>query len=172
MPLLPILFLLAAFVLVYLADWIRSQPKEAQRSLFAVSLVGLVAVSFLWSSRLTVINSAPYTTLDSRETARQWIAENLPAGSRIILEPYSPFVDPELYKVTAIPYATHQDLQWYRDNGFQYLIMSEGAFGRFYREPEKYPEHLAAYGELLAELQTVKIFNDGNYEVRIYSFPN
>jgi hypothetical protein len=100
--------------------------------------------------------------------ARLWIEHEIPPGSHIALEAYSPFVDPERYAVVGFRVLTVNSPEWYTENGFEYLIASEGMYGRFFREPDRYPKQVAAYNSLFAQLVPVKTFPDDNFEIRIY----
>jgi hypothetical protein len=66
------------------------------------------------------------------------------------------------YKLTDHP------AEWYAENGFEYLVFSQGMFARFYREPTKYAAEVARYEALFDASQLVRQFTDGGYEVRIY----
>jgi hypothetical protein len=110
-------------------------------------------------------------TVDSRETARVWIEDNLPPGSRIAVESYSPFVDPNRFAVQGIGQMFDHPPDWYQDQGLEYLVFSQGMFGRFLQEPGKYPDQVAAYDQLFETFELVRTFTDGGYEVRIYRIP-
>ncbi len=58
--------------------------------------------------------------------------------------------------------------EWYIDQGFDYLVFSEGMYGRFYREPERYRSEISQYESLFSRFDLVKVFNDGGYEIRVY----
>ena len=58
--------------------------------------------------------------------------------------------------------------EWYRQNGFDYLIFSQGMYGRFYAEPERYSMEVAQYDDLFNRFTLTRKFSDGGYEIRIY----
>ncbi len=58
--------------------------------------------------------------------------------------------------------------EWFIDQDFDYLVFSQGIFARFFADPEKYGEQVTAYDNLFNRFQLVKLFEDGNYEVRVY----
>ena len=73
--------------------------------------------------------------IDSRETARVWIENNLPPGARVYVEPYGPvygYARALLLKGAGCSRASRLD--WYVQNGFEYLVFSYGAYGRFLRK--------------------------------------
>ncbi|MGB9898716.1 hypothetical protein, partial [Thermanaerothrix sp.] len=108
------------------------------------------------------------TQPDGRETSRIWIEQNLPEGSKLAIESYSPFVNPEKFQVQVVGQIIDHDLNWYYEQGFEYLIFSQGMYGRYFAEPQKYNEQVKKYQEFFEKLTPINIFNDGNYEIRIY----
>ena len=58
--------------------------------------------------------------------------------------------------------------EWYIANGFEYLVFSQGMFGRFYQEPDRYSSEVSQYEDLFGAFDVVKTFTDGGYEVRVY----
>jgi hypothetical protein len=116
----------------------------------------------------TLQDTIQLTTVDSRETARVWIAHNLPTGARLAIESYAPYVDPETFAVHGVRRMIDHTPDWYLGNGFEYLVLSEGMFGRFYREPDRYSEEVSQYETLFAAFDLARMFMDGGYEVRIY----
>ncbi len=58
--------------------------------------------------------------------------------------------------------------EWYVEQGFDYLVFSEGMYGRFYRDPDRYRNEVLRYNKLFSRFDLVAIFTDGGYEVRIY----
>jgi len=108
------------------------------------------------------------TTVDSRETARIWIASNLSRGVRIAIESYAPYVDPQYFSVHGFNGLADHTPEWYIDNGFDYLVFSQGAFGRFYQDLARYSNRISQYEDLFSAFDMVRTFTDGEYEVRIY----
>jgi len=57
---------------------------------------------------------------------------------------------------------------WYIQQNFDYLVFSQGMYGRFYREPERYRNEISQYDNLFRQFNLVMMFTDGGYEVRVY----
>ena len=57
---------------------------------------------------------------------------------------------------------------WYIDEGFEYLIFSQGMYGRFYKDPDKYSDETLQYDSYFNKFKLLKVFTDGGYEVRVY----
>jgi len=174
-PLTPFLFLLAALFLVQAWDWLRRRapgPDRARPGARPFWVTGaaslLLALTLVIPLTGTIQAAHRLTTVDSRETARVWIAQNLPPGARVALESYAPYVDPQRFTVQGMYRLILYPPSWYIDEKFDYLVFSEGMFKRFYREPDKYAQQIAEYDALFQAFEPVKIFTDGDYEVRIY----
>ncbi|MGB3218548.1 MAG: glycosyltransferase family 39 protein [Anaerolineae bacterium] len=174
-PLTPFLFLLAALFLVHAWDWLyRREPGPdialpGTRPPWARGVAGLLlALTLLIPLTGTIQGANRLTTVDSRETARVWIAQNLPPGARVVLESYAPYVDPQRFTVLGVYRLILYPPAWYINEKFDYLVFSEGMFKRFYLEPDKYAAQIAEYEALFQAFEPIKIFTDGGYEVRIY----
>jgi 4-amino-4-deoxy-L-arabinose transferase-like glycosyltransferase len=171
LPLTPFLLLLAAALLVFLVERAAELKSRRWASVSILALFAVLAVG-LGISGLGIANlGAELHTVDSRETARSWIEANLPPGSRIALESYSPFVEPGHFAAQGVGRIIDHTPEWYVAQGFEYLVFSQGMFGRFYIEQKEYGAQVAAYEEFFEAFDLVRRFTDGGYEVRIYHIP-
>jgi 4-amino-4-deoxy-L-arabinose transferase-like glycosyltransferase len=168
LPLTPFLFLSAAWLLVDIFDRARSWRRKSLRRVSMGASIVLLIVILAFPISKTVQQTRHLTRVDSRETARVWINENLPSGAKVAIEPYSPFIDPARFSVHGMQIA-EQNPDWYFEQGFDYLVFAEGMYGRFYREPERYQAQILRYERLFERFELVAMFTDGDYEVRIYS---
>lgn len=166
LPLIPFLFLLASSLLVSLLG--QSNIRRSRRALTISAMGALILVSLTLPVLETVKSNIRLTTVDSRETARVWIADNLPNGARIAIESYAPYVDPQRFSVQGFVRMIDHTPDWYAANGFEYLVFSQGMFGRFYQEPDRYSNEVSQYEELFGAFDVVKTFTDGGYEIRVY----
>jgi len=172
LPLTPFLFLLASSFLVNLFKKKNTWQSNKLKLVALCAVVVLIILSLIFPFMQTVKDDIQLITVDSRETARIWIANNLPPGAKIVIESYAPYVDPKSFYVHGVYRMIDHKPDWYIDNGFDYLIFGEGMFGRFYREPDKYPKEVSQYEYLFHTFDLVKQFTDGGYEVRIYRVMN
>lgn len=165
LPMLPFVHLFAALFIMraWGAAVARRWAVPIRLSIAAVMVLAL-AGPFRYSFDAT----RQLATTDSRETARVWINEHLPAGSTLAFEAYTPFVDASYFKLAPIGRIIDREAAAYRDAGIDYAIVGEWMFGRFYAEPEKYPVEVGKYEAFFALYPLEKAFNDGGYEVRIY----
>ncbi len=168
LPLTPFLILLAAWFLIILFDNLKKVQTESSRRPLLVALAGLAIAVIVHPLSKTIADTQRLMTVDSRETARIWIDNNLPPGSKVAIESYSPFINPSRFSVHGFGRMIDHKPEWYIDQGFDYLVFSEGMYGRFYREPERYRSEISQYESLFSRFDLVKVFNDGGYEIRVY----
>ncbi len=85
LPALPALALLAAFGAVWLVDRLRASPRTRAALLGAAALL-LAGQGIVYSVHLDRVLSRD----DTRNLARAWMVENVPPGSKIVIEPIVP----------------------------------------------------------------------------------
>lgn len=169
LPVVPFVFLLAATLL---ADWGRAAQQIENRTTRRLTTAGLVIVTaalLLMPARSTVaINIQRQTEALSGPLAGQWIMTHVPPGSRIAMESYGPYFDPSAFDLQVINGLVDHPPQWYIDEGFDFLVFSQGSYGRFFRDPERYPEQIVRYEELFASFELVQKFRSESTEILIY----
>lgn len=161
-PIIPLIGLLAS------AGWGFLWKMTTKGNLVRISLVLLVAIQTIlmgYNSVKMVIN---YSVPDGREYARVWINDNITAGARIALESYSPLIDTSQFKVQYMRRMIDQTIIQYREQGVDYLVFSQGMFGRYFREPNLYENEVSRYKLLFSELELLKTFDQAEYEIKIY----
>jgi hypothetical protein len=85
MPALPAIALLAAFAVVKVADIVSTGPR-LRTALVTAAGVALVAQGLVYSVHLDRVLSRD----DTRNLARAWMVQNVPAGEKVVLEPIVP----------------------------------------------------------------------------------
>ena len=136
-----------------------------------VGALGYGAFDQLQRSRAyTRLVTLPHT----RWIAKVWIEENLPPGSRIAREFYTPPIDPQRFAVDELGYwgliRTPQLDQ------YDYLIASSEDFARFVAHADRYPQEAAAYYGIFGRYELIKSFA-GDWrtttgpEIRVYRRP-
>jgi hypothetical protein len=168
LPLTTFLFALAASFIVYLFHKVQELHSKPWRNFSFLIVTCLAIASLIFPTSKTLANAIQLTTVNSRETARIWINNNLPMGSKIAIESYSPFVDPARFSVQGYGRMIDHEAEWYTEQGFDYLVFSQGMFGRFYQDPVRYSVEVSQYDNLFRSFHLEKLFTDGGYEVRIY----
>ena len=142
-----------------------------KKSLFRSIAIGCLCVCMGYSFYASAKKNNALTIIDSRETARIWIDQNLPRGSKIALEAYSPYIEKSHFSLCGKNKIIEAHPAWYIANKFDYLIFSAGMFKRFYDNPKLYKQQIHRYDLFFKTFDPVKNFNDGGYEIRIYQVP-
>ena len=169
LPVLPFAFLLGASLLVQCWRW-ASKRTGPVRPAGMAAVVAVAAVSLLFPATQMVINSnLRQEGVRSREEASAWVSANINVGARVALEPYSPYAGPGRYAVQAFGALIDRDADWYKAQGFDYLIFSSGRYERYFHEADRYPDEVSRYNSLFDAFSLVKEFPDERYEIRIYS---
>jgi 4-amino-4-deoxy-L-arabinose transferase-like glycosyltransferase len=176
MPLLPFVYLLGASLIGWLAQaaakWRGGSGVKAARWAAMAALGLVIATSLLFPlERMIALTSYRIEGINSRQDAMRWIGENVPPGSRVAIEAYSPYVDPGRYTVYGLTRMTEYPAQWYVDNRIEYLVFSKFTFQRIYNARDRFPEEARRYDEMFSTFEALKTFPHGDYEIRIYRVP-
>ncbi|MFC2084240.1 glycosyltransferase family 39 protein [Bacteroidota bacterium] len=167
LPIIPLLILFGS-MLVYRVYQYFSLKKE-QNNIITKLVMIIVIVALLYVPVLnTVARGIKVNTKDSRETSRVWINNNILPLSRIAMESYSPYIDPDKYKLFPITSIIDNEPDWYIKNDIHFLVLSHGMYGRFLSDPERYSLQKNKYERFFSRFSLFKFFNDGGYEIRIY----
>jgi hypothetical protein len=168
LPLTPYLCLLAAALLADAWERVSGLHAQARRAIAYAAVCAVSRAAIAEPAASSVTDTARLLHPDGRATARAWIAAHVPAGSRIALESYSPFVDPARFVAIPVPQIIDHEPQWYVTRGAQYIVLSEGMYGRYFRDRGRYAQQVAQYERFFGAFPLVKAFDDGHYEIRIY----
>lgn len=168
LPIVPFIFLLAAVVLADLLALTARAGSRPARMAAAALAVGLLAATVVYPAALTLRENRVLAGELSQETAAVWLAANLEPGARVAVGAYSPFVDPGIFDVAGFNSLIDNPPEWFAAQGFDYVIAAGGMYGRFYREPARYPDEVRRYDQLFGALELVRVFDDGWNEIRVY----
>jgi hypothetical protein len=131
------------------------------RTALAITL----CIAIGWPLFITIEKDIELGTTEGRALAQVWLQKNLPPGAKVAVESYSPYVDPKLYQVQGVYQMIEHPLDWYVDQGFDYVILSQGMYGRFFREPQLYPAEIASYQRIFDRFERVQCFGDFGYGI-------
>lgn len=164
LPILPFLYVLAG-VAVF-AAWKQLEALHSGRAIVRGALAAglLFALWFPWQR--TVAQAQVVDSVVAVDSARRWIEANAPDGSRIALEAYAPYIDPERYQVEAGPFLIGI-VASAGQGRFDYLIAARRSYGRFFRDRARYRSQVAAYERIFAGTKEVARFVDFGSEIRI-----
>ncbi len=158
-PILPVACLLCALLLSALVEAIRtrllqSRGQKAKDLLMALAFC-LVAVLPAWA---TVNLDRAFSQPDVRTTAAAWVERNLPPGSRIVIESYSPLMAKSVHRLELVGSATDHPLNWYRQNADYLFLHSRGHFGAIVADPASHALQIAQYEEIFQQFALVREF--------------
>ncbi|MDY6853864.1 MAG: glycosyltransferase family 39 protein [Thermodesulfobacteriota bacterium] len=109
---------------------------------------------------LPTINIVRYdyllTQKDTRVIAKEWVEKNIPPGSKVGQDSYTGELSHELFQVTKMFSISSTPFTYYRENGYQYLLVSDTQYKRYLAEPDKYPGNVEFYKNLFAECKLIK----------------
>src|SRR5688572_18899233 len=168
MPLLPFVYLLAAHALFSLAGaqlgWLVERSRAGARWVLAClsAALLLVTLGFPTVQAISVTNFRQ-ESINVRQDAMRWINDNVPAGARVAIEAYSPYVDPGRYAVTGVTRMAEHPVEWYIENELEYIVFSKFTFRRIYAARDRFPEEAQRYDEMFGLFEQVKVFPHGDY---------
>jgi hypothetical protein len=172
LPVVAPLILVSASLLVEAAE--RTIPKRSWRTAALVGVWLLLAAQPLASSLR--FDSLMRRT-DTRTDAQAWIEQNIPDGARLAMD--WPFHCPALSTADRLRANSHRSytiwmpdiddgmglsdnaLDWYRQNGYEYLIACSTIYRLNLSDPQAQDRRLAFYRSLDEELTLVKVFTPG-----------
>jgi hypothetical protein len=156
----PVIPILAVFLGVGITQWGRRlvavpRPAFAWRTAVAAGL----AVACLWApADATIRQAASFASPSTREEALVWMRANVPRGSSILKESYTPDFAPGEYEITHLRFAGRLAPEDMRE--FQYVLLASSAFERFLdieslRRPHQ-QEIARNYAEIFRTFELVK----------------
>lgn len=124
-PLLPFLALLAAIAVVQLVR-LYARHRPGRRRYADVLTIALSAALVAWPLQASLGHAHRFTQKELRTLGREWIVANIPEGSKIATDAAAPVLPPERYAVDRIGWSiVEHDAGWYREQGYEYLVVSE-----------------------------------------------
>jgi 4-amino-4-deoxy-L-arabinose transferase-like glycosyltransferase len=172
MPVVPIVCLLAARAVVLLGEAIGRRRRAAVAASVALAAAGLCAQGAVASARSGVVNSR----VDTRTVALAWLRANVPAHSRMVVEPFAPAAWSRGFSGYPIYHRTHrlpdgrlavdphrvvsiEDYErtlspalvgLYKRDGYCWVVTGSTVEGRAVADPGAVPAALAYYRALAA----------------------
>ncbi|MEA3385450.1 MAG: glycosyltransferase family 39 protein [Thermodesulfobacteriota bacterium] len=194
-PVVPFLCVFAAHTLYRISDWVGRHSTPVLGVLVSVGLtVGFVTPLV----KADLVQGRELSNKDTRTLAREWILDNIPTGSRILVEKYTPHLPKERYvflqakngypaevdtskihKSVFTPgftkLGTLKDPQKVMEKNVQYMVLSNW-YERFLAEEDEHSKIVAANYETLMSMAT-KIYEvrstpgeNSGPTIRIYRF--
>lgn len=155
-PLLPFLALGAGWLLDTGTEWLSARLKRPDLAP-RLAAVGLL-LSIAPSSVAAVLFDFLLAQTDLREIAGNWVESHIAPGSKIAIEHYSIPFDYDRYDVTDVIRITDHNLAWYQQEGYDFLIISDGVWELLRRQPQVHADIVAIYNELTSRSRLVAEF--------------
>ena len=169
--LVPFLSLFSGFLISQIYYSIKCEPKApikknsfyhiftTKKTYFIIIFVILACLS-MYGIHNQYLKSVRYikkiTLPDTRWISTQWIEENIPRGSKIALEFYTPRPDKKHFKIF---YLGHRGLGMKRNlKKFDFLVASSGDYARFFKNKKKYAKKVNIYNNIFERYKLIKIF--------------
>jgi 4-amino-4-deoxy-L-arabinose transferase-like glycosyltransferase len=169
--------ILAAFVLVYLADLLTIRahfdryvlplvPPLAvlagrQRALAPLTLA-LCIVPLVW----TIGDDARLTRTDTRVVAQRWVAAHLPPGASVAAESSTPSIGRRVLDLQlpgpGRPHDPNRNLARLRREGVQYVLVTGSVADRVLAARSRYPREARFYDQLRTRTRTVYHLEPGH----------
>ncbi|MBI5566313.1 MAG: glycosyltransferase family 39 protein [Chloroflexi bacterium] len=123
LPITSFMCMFAAVGIVAAANWLSAhQLKLRERPrLVAVAITLMVVLPLTLGSALIDIQ---FSEKEVRIRTLEWIEQNLPKGSHLALEISKPPLSADDWQITTTVYLPQHDLDWYRAQGVEYLVVS------------------------------------------------
>ena len=169
-PLLPFLAIGGGWLIDKGADFLARRFKRSQllSNVLAVSGAALLICLPLVAS---VSLDRVLSQTDHRELAGQWLEENITKGSKIAIEHYSIPFDYDQYQVEDIIRAGDHKLDWYQEEGFDILIISDGVWEILRREPEIYADKLDTLADITGNSMLLTEFVPEPPDIAVAGYP-
>lgn len=172
LPMVPMLCLLASIAVVSGVSLLRRyEIPRAPRAALIAALTAAALVHPAWAS---ITFDRQIGRHDTTRMAYDWIRQNLPPGSMVVVETRKLLLPPPYRSrnVAQLRYETYDD---YRKAGVQYFVASSQSFGPYLSSPQSHPAEYAEYMRIFEQSRELIRFSpspDGvkvpGPEIRIY----
>lgn len=141
-------------------------------------IILLVVLCSAWPMKHLIYYTLREASPSTRILAREWVLQHLPEGSKIAQEAYTAPLDDTGYvtfNIFSLATSGHTLEEAYQD-GFRYIIVSEGIYSRYLAEPEHYPAEVKLYQSLFTQGKLLQQFEPSALRsgplIQIYELKN
>lgn len=150
-------------------DDIKAYLKKF-RYLICVLIIILASFGIYQQAHKALTHVRIITLPNTRWVSMVWVEKNIPRGSKIVREEYTPPISGRNYRVKFAGFLGTSEQNF---DGFDYIVASSGSYGRFITNEKKYPEQAQKYKEIFSKYKLIKEFSADNKEmsgpvIRIY----
>ena len=159
---IPFLAILAGAVLGRVLVFVLAKATETKPlTPLQWAMAGTITVAALaWPAWQTQRITQRFTREDVRTEVTQWMETQLPPGSRVVGEYYSPLLEHSQLRFVWVDRAIDQPLAWYEENA-DYVVFVENRYGGFYLDPPRYSAQIAAYQAMFMRFTLVEQWQGG-----------
>lgn len=155
-PLLPFMAVLAGGATMRLVDKIATFGGMRKR--FDMVLVVVVLLVSVGPAYEIVGYDYRISQEDTRTLCKSWVESHIAPGTKMGQDCYSGPIWTELFDVTKVFSLSDWPLEYYRNEGFEYLLVSSYMYDRYFAEAQKYPKNVEFYRRLFKEGELVQEF--------------
>jgi len=143
------------FLALALAEFLRVTWRSSARAL--VPVLAIVAIMLPLKRSLALASEINH---DTRDQMAEWMIENLPRGSGVLLDwkPYAPRFFNNEFNITYVPRAyimTQLEIASLRSSGQDYLVLSSLWWGRYCSMPNSEPAYRQQFRDLFTNVPIV-----------------
>jgi hypothetical protein len=131
MPLVPFVSLLAGRFVADLAFGLKRLLAGRSAPLARVWVAALLLLLLAQPAVAAAGNAQVQNLPDTRSVALEWVDANLPSGTTVVREAYTPQLSATTYKVGFTWTLSSHGLEWYRSHGFRYAVASSLMYSRY-----------------------------------------
>jgi hypothetical protein len=128
-PLLPFLAWLAALTIDWFYETLSRRRLIRPAYLSALFYV-LIFVIPGASIRAAITLNYYGTQRDVRQVAEEWLEDNLPRQSKVVVDSWGPYLDPDKYQVLYVSSVGEESLEHYRSKDVNYIIINSFSVSR------------------------------------------
>jgi hypothetical protein len=137
----------------------------------AVALAVGLPVVLLTGPTLAAVAAMRSLDEDPWSDAQAWVADNVPAGSKIVIEDRSPVLDEDRYEIVVRRALGNSAFSQYPLTGVDYVVAVSETFQPYLDSPGERPEVTESYRQLLAPRCIVQEFEGAEQRIVIASPP-
>jgi asparagine N-glycosylation enzyme membrane subunit Stt3 len=177
--LLPFLVILAArFLVEGVSGLSKRWPVVRKQEIPILACLSLLAIVI--STKAIIDFDATLAQRDHRSIAAEWVNANIPPHSEVVSEAFSIPLDEDRFRLLQVVRIDSHDLEWYRQEGMEYVVVSDGHWRVLFREPEKYAREIETYNDIVEHSTVLQEFSrevpsslaHGYLTIPIYHFPD
>ncbi len=161
--LIPFLALLGGYAFSSALDYLNEDRVRRKlrkcRYLAYILLIVFTGLGIYQQSSRALTHVRRITLPDTRWVSKIWVEKNIPPGSIIGREEYTPPISPRRYRVVFLGFLASTE---YEVDQFDYIILSSNSYERFIVDEQRYPHQAQKYKDVFSNYKLIKEFAPDN----------